>query len=130
MKDLAQVQGVSVKRPKPGVLALRVNAYRGCRVQEKLQKVSVRIERTVRLVSCRAAGSECKYVTTAGYVCDGVALKSGRERFSTEQPVRHNAGHQQSLPHTGYQHGTALGTRSALQETSSRPGGDQSERRC
>lgn len=36
------------------------------------------------------------------------------EWFSTEQPVRHNAGHQQSLPHTGYQHGTALGTRSVL----------------
>lgn len=70
---------------------------------------------------------------SAGYACDGardVALKSGRERFSTEQPVRHNTGHQQSLPHTGYQHGTALGARSAPQETSSKRGGDQSERRC
>lgn len=50
-------------------------------------------------------------------VCEGVGGNS--EWLSTEQPVRHNTGHQQSLPHTGYQHGTALGTRSVLQETSS-----------
>ncbi len=56
-------------------------------------------------------------------------VKSGSEWLSTEQPVRHNTGHQQSLPHTGYQHGTALGTRSVLQETSSKPGSGQSERR-
>lgn len=57
-------------------------------------------------------------------------VKSGSEWLSTEQPVRHNTGHQQSLPHTGYQHGTALDTRSVLQETSSKPGSGQSERRC
>lgn len=54
---------------------------------------------------------------------------SGSEWFSTEQPVRHNTGHQQSLPHTGYQHGTALGTRSVLLETSSKPGSSQTEKR-
>lgn len=55
--------------------------------------------------------------TRVDSVCCGV--KAGSEWLSTEQPVRHNTGHQQSLPHTGYQHGTALGTRSVLQETSS-----------
>lgn len=43
--------------------------------------------------------------------------------------MRHNTGNQQSLPHTGYQHGTALGTRSVLQETSSKPGIGQGDRR-
>lgn len=60
-------------------------------------------------------------------VCRGAL--SGSEWFSTEQPVRHNTGHQQSLPHTGYQHGTALGTRSVLLETSSKPGSGQTEKR-
>lgn len=60
-------------------------------------------------------------------VCRGAL--SASEGFSTEQPVRHNTGHQQSLPHTGYQHGTALGTRSVLLETSSKPGSGQTEKR-
>lgn len=64
--------------------------------------------------------------TRPGSVRCGV--KSSSEWVSTEQPVRHNTGHQQSLPHTGYQHGTALGTRSVLQETSSNSASGQSER--
>lgn len=58
-----------------------------------------------------------------------ISAVSGSEWFSTEQPVRHNTGHQQSLPHTGYQHGTALGTRSVLLETNSKPGRGQNEGR-
>lgn len=64
------------------------------------------------------------------FKCVWCGVKSSSEWVSTEQPVRHNTGHQQSLPHTGYQHGTALGTRSVLQETSSNSASGQSERGC
>lgn len=81
-------------------------------------------------MSCRTVNWQCERVRTKRWQYVWCGVRSGSEGLSTEQPVRHNTGHQQSLPHTGYQHGTALGTRSVLQETSSRPGSGQSERTC
>lgn len=114
MKDPAQVEAGSVNERS---LVCFVELLRVGAVSKRVNSGSHAAQQT-------QSGTAWGRARCRVRICAG----SGSEWFSTEQPVRHNTGHQQSLPHTGYQHGTALGTRSVLLEASSKPGSGRNER--
>lgn len=84
MKDLAQVHGSVSVKDSSRVCTVGRPAGRPASTTAAEPPVQFGGDRAHKSVSCKIAGSECQSAAAV------------LERFSTEQPVRHNTGHQQN----------------------------------